>query len=352
MGAETLVYPDGVLVPGLINCHTHLELTHLAGANQHPDFAQWLRRVRELKDATPPGEFRRAAERGIRDCWRRGVTTVAETGSTGAVMEALAALGGRGIVYQEVFGPDPRQLERSLAELTTAVGRLRPLASSQLRLGVSPHSPYTVSAPLFETVAAYARREGLPVAVHLAESPEETTLVRDGSGPFAEALRARGIAIQGQGCSPVRYLVQRGVVASGTLCIHCVQASPDDVVLLQAAGAAIAHCPRSNRAHRHGTAPLAAFRNGGLRVGLGTDSVVSVDDLDLWAEAAAAGFTGEDALRMLTIEGARALDWDREIGSLEPGKQGDLAVLTARPPDRPTALLTIIAGRIVHQAAA
>jgi len=186
------------------------------------------------------------------------------------------------------------------------------------------------------------------MAVHLAESREETQLVRDGAGPFADALRARGIAVEAHNCSPVRYLVQRSVIQPGTLCIHCVQVDDADITLLREAGAAIAHCPRSNRAHEHGVAPATAFRAAGVPVGIGTDSVVSVPDLDLWAEAAAAGLAGEEALRALTLDGARALGWEQEIGSLEVGKAADLAVLTARPPVRPSALLTVLAGRIVH----
>ena len=350
-GTEALEFPNAVLVPGLVNCHTHLELTHLVGQNTEAQFAPWIRRVRELKDATPPAEFVRAAEQGIRDCWASGVTCVAETGSTGAVLEALARLGGRGIVYQEVFGPDPSECQQSLAELAAALARLRRLTSPRVRLGVSPHAPYTVSAPLYRAVAGYSRREGLPIAVHVAESKDETMLVRDGTGPFAEALRARGIAVQGHGCSPVAYLLQLGVLALGTpcLCVHCVQVSDGDVALIRSVAAAVAHCPLSNRAHGHGTAPLPALRAAGIPVGLGTDSVVSVGALDLWAEAEAAGIRGEEALRMLTIEGARALGWEREIGSLEVGKAADMAVLSDGARVRPSgALLTVVAGRIVH----
>jgi 5-methylthioadenosine/S-adenosylhomocysteine deaminase len=350
-GTAALEFPGAVLVPGLVNCHTHLELTHLAGQNTEAEFMPWIRRVRQLKDATTPEGFVRAAEQGIRDCWAAGVTCVAETGSSGAVLEALARLGGRGIVYQEVFGPDPAQCAQSVAELETAVQRLRASASERLRVGVSPHAPYSVSAPLYRAVAEYARRAKLPIAVHLAESQEEAMFVRDGAGPFAEALRARGIAVQGYGCSPVAYLARLGVLASetGCLCVHCVQASDGDVALLRDAAAAVAHCPRSNRAHRHGTAPLAALRAAGIPVGLGTDSVVSVGPLDLWGEAEAAGFRGEAALRMLTVEGARALGWEREIGSLEVGKAADLAVLSDDPTlRRSDAVVTLVAGRIVH----
>jgi len=360
-GVESLEFPQGALVPGLVNCHTHLELTHLAGRVAEPDFPRWIRRIRELKDATAPATFLQAAEQGVKDGWAAGVTCVADTGSTGAAMEALHALGGRGVVYQEVFGPDPERVEQSFEELTHALGGLRRYVNGRLGLGVSPHAPYTVSATLYGRVAELARSEGLPVAVHLAESPEETALVRDGAGPFAEALRARGIAVEARGRSPVEYLVQLGVLASGNcLCIHCVQVDQKDVALLKDAGASIAHCPRSNRAHGHGGAPLAAFRAAGIPVGLGTDSVVSTGDVTLWSDALAAGLEGDDALRMLTLEGARALGLESEIGSLEVGKQADLAVfdrltaaffdrLTAGSPDHLTAaLLTIVAGRVVH----
>jgi cytosine/adenosine deaminase-related metal-dependent hydrolase len=351
--ARAMHFPDAELMPGLVNCHTHLELTHLGGGAKHdePEFLKWIRRIRELKETTSAEAFYEAAVVGIRDCWARGVTCIAETGSTGAVMRALHDLGGRGIVYQEVFGPDPARCETSMAELRGVVAGLGGLVSSQVRLGISPHAPYTVSASLYDAVAAFAQHERLPIAVHVAESKEETAFVRDGAGPFAEALRARGIMVQPQHRSPVAYLVQHAVVQRGTLCIHCVQVDDSDVTLLRRVGASVAHCPRSNAAHQHGRAPLELLRRA-VPVGLGTDSVVSVGDLDLWAEAEAAGLAGDDAVRALTIEGARALGWESEIGSLEVGKAADLAVVTAQPPNRPSALLTVVSGRIVHQISA
>ena len=353
-GARRLQFPQGALVPGLVNCHTHLELTHLAGKNCESAFAPWIRTIRALKDASTAEEFSRSAEQGVRDAWAAGVTCMADTGSTGAPLKALARLGGRGIYYQEVFGPDPAKCGASLAELTGAVAQLSSLASHLVRLGVSPHAPYTVSDALYCATAEFARRDGLPVAVHLAESREETEFVREGRGPFADALSARGIAVRPHHCSPVKHLSQLGVFerATGWLFIHCVQVDERDIALLRDSGGAVAHCPRSNQAHGHGTAPLGAFRRAGVRVGLGTDSVVSVGDADLRAEALAAGLDGEDALRTLTLEGARALGLESEIGSLEVGKEADLAVFPStdhyRPLPSSTALLTVVAGRVVH----
>ena len=350
--ATRLELPTASLVPGLVNTHTHLELTHLAGHNREREFPRWIRTIRALKDATPPAAFQEAALRGVRDCWAAGVTCVADTGSSGAAAAALHALGGRGIAYQEAFGPDPAQAQASLAELAGALDRLGGFASARVRLGVSPHAPYTVSEPLYRAVDDLARARRLPMALHLAESAEEAALVREGRGPFADALRTRGIAVAARGVSPVAYLGRLGVLRPGTLCIHCVQVDAVDVALLARAEVSVAHCPRSNRAHGHGTAPFAAFRHAGLTVGLGTDSVVSVPDLNLWAEARAAGLRGSDALRMVTLEGARALGLEHEIGTLEVGKQADLALfpgpLSDAPGDGPAALLTIVAGRVVH----
>jgi 5-methylthioadenosine/S-adenosylhomocysteine deaminase len=350
VGSRTLEFPDAELVPGLINCHTHLELTHLAGKNAEADFVTWIRGVRALKDATASDEFTASAEAGLRDCWKHGVTCVADTGSSGAVLHALVKLGGRGVAYHEVFGPDPTFAEQCFEEFERQVRGLQRRVScdaASARLGVSPHAPYTVSAPLYRLVAEFARRERFPIAVHLAESRAETQLIRDGAGPFADALRARGIEVRPTGRSPVQYLVDLGVIASGDcLCIHCVQVDRDDLGVLARSGAAVAHCPRSNLAHGHGRAPLSSFLASGVRVGLGTDSVVSVGDVELPAEARAAGLDGPDALRALTLDGARALGLEEDLGSLEIGKCGDLAVFSFAASSK--ALLTVVGGRVVH----
>src|SRR5439155_887227 len=145
--AQRLAFPEGALVPGLVNCHTHLELTHLAGKNAEREFAPWIRAIRALKDATTPEQFSRSAEQGVRDCWAAGVTCVADTGSSGAVIEVLSRLGGRGGVYQEVFGPDPHQADASLTELQQMLARLERHVTARVALGRSPHAPHTVITP-------------------------------------------------------------------------------------------------------------------------------------------------------------------------------------------------------------
>jgi 5-methylthioadenosine/S-adenosylhomocysteine deaminase len=174
----------------------------------------------------------------------------------------------------------------------------------------------------------------MPIAVHLAESSAESALLAGGTGAFAEAWRQRQIPMPAPlGSTPVEWLAEHGVLSDRTLCIHVVQAGPEDVQRLAAANVAVAHCPRSNRAHAHGDAPLAALLGAGIRVGLGTDSVVSVGTLDLLAEARAAralaGLDAAAALRLCTRDAARALGLEAEVGTLTAGFWGDCVVIRA-----------------------
>ncbi|MEO8448379.1 MAG: amidohydrolase family protein [Gemmatimonadota bacterium] len=339
-GALESSFPDAVILPGLINTHTHLELTGFAGLVADPDFAPWIRSLRTLKAARSRDAFLEAARDGVRRCFAAGVTTVADTGDSGVVMQALAEAGGSGIVYQEVFGPHPDQVRESMNGLVAHVAELRTFESDRLRLGVSPHAPYTVSGLLYEAVARFARDEHLPVAVHIAESKEETELVTRGRGPFAEAWRGRGIPgldVQAGGAFPrssVAWLDRHGVLAPETLCIHAVQLDPADVALLALRGAAVAHCPCSNRAHRHGDAPIAALLAAGIRVGVGTDSEVS-GKLDLMADVRLArrlaALSADAALGLVTRDAAGALGIP--AGRLVPGAMADLVVHKVRGVD-------------------
>lgn len=367
-GTPAMHFAGAAILPGLVNAHTHLELTGLEGQVAESSFPAWIRRIIEVKRGRSPADFLGAARRGLADCHAAGVTTVADTGDSGAAIEALAEAGGSGIAYHEVFGPEPDRAEQALDGLRRRVTELRRFESARVRLGVSPHAPYSVSGRLYAAVSAWARGECLPMAVHLAESPEEAALLASGTGGFAEAWAARGIALPPRDAgTPVEWLERHGVLGDDTLCIHVVHATPADIRRLARAGAAIAHCPRSNRAHAHGTAPLAGFLGAGLRVGCGTDSVVSAAPLDLLAEVRAAreiaGLSAEQALRLCTIDAARAIGFDADVGTLAPGKWGDACVIRLTSPATPSSVVdailatspsavvaTLLAGRTVHRA--
>ncbi len=382
--SPTMAHPPGtaihdlgaaVLMPGLVNVHTHLELTGFQPTAEGLEFPEWILGIRRLKEARSPAEYLEAARSGIRECWAAGITTIADTGDSGAVVQAVSEFGGSAVVYQEVFGPHPNQCEESLSALRDRIDSLARFTGERVRLGVSPHAPYTVSGPLFARVASWAAERSMPLAVHVAESEAESAFVRRGEGPFAEAWRRRGIppltdpAQAGSGSSPrssIGWLAAKGVLSSRTLCIHAVDLSAEDIELLRTLGGSVAHCPVSNARHGHRAAPVRALRDAGIRVGLGTDSVASVGRLDLFAEMRAAralaGLPAEEALALGTIEGARALGLEDEIGTLRPGAWGDVLVvqtgvhgsledpiepvLAARPEQ---VLLTVVAGRIVHR---
>lgn len=325
------------LMPGLVNAHCHLELTVMRGFLEDLDFRSWILRLTTAKRAVLSRDMLLDAARlGIAEGLSRGITTYADTCDSGVAFDAMHECRVRGIMYQEVFGPDPSQCRISIAELRAKIDRLRPLETSLVRVGVSPHAPYTVSDALFRAVAAYAREAALPIAVHIAESQVEQDLVVHGTGPFADGLRARGIPVAPRARSPIALLSALRVLDGRTLLIHCVRIDESDVAAIAEARCAVAHCPASNAKLGHGIAPLAALLSSRVRVGLGSDSVASNNRMDILEEArlamlfqrarlgATAAVPPSVALSLATIEGARALGLEREIGSLEVGKAADL----------------------------
>ena len=327
-----------VLMPGLVNAHTHLELTVMRGFLEDLPFLSWLTRLTRARAVVLSAEaLLDSARAGIAEGLLAGVTTYADTNDSGAPFQAMRAMGVRGISYQEVFGPDPSQCAESLAVLRAKVRTIRPLETPLVRVGVSPHAPYSVSDALFAATARYAEDESLPVAVHIAESEAESSLVCGGSGIWADAHRARGIVIAPRGRSPIAMLERNGVLGRRPLLIHCVRVDGDDVALIAAHGCAVAHCPASNAKLGHGIAPLAAMIDAGVRVGLGSDSVASNNRMDLLDEARLAvlmqrarvgqpdAISAAQAVELATLGSARALGLDHEVGSLEVGKAADLA---------------------------
>ena len=322
-----------ILLPGLVNSHTHLELTAFRGVIPALPFRDWIAALQAAKTAVMTRErYLDSARLGIAEGLRAGITTYADTCDSGVVLEAMRDAGVRGIMYQEVFGPspDPAAVSESARALQAKLAALEPLATDLQHLGVSPHAPYTVSDPLFALVA----RSGRPIAIHIAESAEETALVRDAAGPFADALRKRGIAVAPRAPSPISLLEKLGVLRAKPLLIHCIRVDDGDIRTIAAHDCAVAHCPHSNHVLGHGVAPLAELLAAGVRTGLGSDSMASNARLDILEESRLAAelqharahpLSPTRALELATLGGARALGLADRIGSLEVGKDADLA---------------------------
>ena len=277
---------DVALIPGLVNAHTHLELTVMRGFLEDLAFRSWILRLTSARRAVLSFDaLVDSARAGIAEGLRAGITTYADTTESGAPFRAMREVGVRGIAYQEVFGPDPSQCADALAGLGERVAALRRDETSLVRVGVSPHAPYSVSDALFEATAAFARAEALPVAVHIAESEEESVYVQQGVGGWAESHRARGIAVAPRGVTPIRLLERTRVLDANPLLIHCVRSDAEDIALIARYGCGVAHCPASNAKLAHGIAPLLELLAAGVRVGLGSDSVASNNRMDLLDEA-------------------------------------------------------------------
>ncbi|MDT5296214.1 MAG: aminodeoxyfutalosine deaminase [Acidobacteriota bacterium] len=406
--AEVADFGEAVILPGFVNCHTHLELTAMRGflEPEEGDFSAWLRKVTVSRGGRMSAEdIYASAAWGAVEAARAGVTCVGDASDAGAfVMRALRDAGLRGVVFQEAFGVDEREAAAQFDKTRAKIDGLRDGETALVRAGLSPHSPYTVATPLLEMLARYALDERLPLMMHAAESEAEQSLMLDGGGPFAESYAARGVAFRSPGVSTVRHLARTGILDARPLLAHCVRVDDADIELMKRHGASVAHCPKSNAKLGHGRAPLAALLRAGVCVGLGSDSVASNNTCDMLEEARfavlasrAAGdrlegghidtlesgridalegeridrleggrmVGGADALRLMTHGGAGALGCGRLTGALAAGLEADLVAVRLdaahqTPVYDPTAalvfsssgrdvLLTVVAGREVFR---
>lgn len=377
--ARSLDLGEAVLLPGLVNVHAHPELAMMRGLLEDLPFHEWIPMLMRVKQAARLVEqdFTAAARATCIEALAAGITTLAATEDSSAALVALREAGLRGVVFREVFGPSPSQSDTAIAALLDRIAAMRTATTDLVRIGVSPHAPYTVSDSLFTAIAQLAVDESLPLAVHIAESDAEDRLVRDGEGPFADRLHGRGIETVPRAISPIQLLERTGILALQPLLVHCVRVDAADIARIAAAGASVAHCPVANARLGNGIAPLAELLEAGVAVGLGTDSVAANNRLDILEEARFAQMLQRARLRspcvlppaallrLATLDGARALGLERVTGSLDIGKEADLCAVRldgphVRPVHEPIAalilaargadvVLTAVRGRILYE---
>lgn len=343
--AEIEDFGEAAILPGLINCHTHLELTVMRGFLEHEesDFFAWLKKLTIARlERMSDDDLCVSATWGAIEAARAGITCVGDASdSARESMLALRSVGLRGIVYQESFGPDSKLARENVDRLREKIANLREFENERVSVGVSPHAPYTVSGAQLDLISQFALAEHLPLMMHAAESDAEVLLMQNGSGPFAENLARRGITWQSQEMSSIQYLKSHGILETKPLLAHCIRVDEKDIELLIESEASVAHCPKSNFKLGHGRAPFAALIEHGLKVGIGSDSVASNNTCDMLEEARFAALiaraggieddnrmvTAQDALYAVTLGGARALGLDGSIGSLAVGMQADITVV-------------------------
>lgn len=365
---------DAIIVPGLVNAHTHLEFSACTRPlDPRGGLPSWIGRVVQLRRSlgrssnviTDAAE--EAIRRGLAESAGGGITTLGEIATLApATAYAMSAAGGPRVrIFREGFGLSAAAIEttksRLAAECESAPG-------DSLSLGLSPHAPYSIAAPLGRWMIDTARRHHWPVAMHIAESPDEAELLTGGTGRFRSLLDSLGAWPTEE---PPQFLpaadwitalarAPRGIVVHGTFL-------PDDPPAMARLARhrdrlAVAICPRTTLALSGRLPPLEAFRAAGLRVALGTDSRASNPDLSVLAECRTLADAGlacpEEALAMATRHGAWALMLDHRCGLLAPGRPADLVILRPMAPhaDPFTAILdptthiiaTLRSGRIIH----
>jgi aminodeoxyfutalosine deaminase len=334
---------DVAVLPALVNAHTHLELSYLRGRVARAGrFLDWIRTVVATRREYPDPQDRTildAARSAIIEAQASGTGLIGDVSNTLVTAELLQEAGMTARLFYELLAfnaTDASALVAAAGAAADAAHRAAPM----VQVSLAAHAPYSVSPTLFAAIRQHLdAHTGDVSTVHLAESPEEVELLRTGGGGWRDLLQELGAwsdSWQTPRCSPVAYLAEMGFLDAGVLVVHAVQCSDDDLARLASCGTTVVSCPRSNRYVGVGDPPLAAFYDAGLPVAFGTDSLASVDDLQMFGELAAARrvaplVPAHDLLESATLTGATALGFGHEFGSVESGKRA--ALITVRLPE-------------------
>jgi cytosine/adenosine deaminase-related metal-dependent hydrolase len=356
-------FKNAVLLPGLVNVHSHLELPPLLEHARAETFPDWIINLIRAKKDLSNKDYHRTTRLNINTLIQTGTTTVGEICTHGVSPALLKQNGLRAVIYHEIISMNPSQGDTWGRPLGLPF-----CSSSRLQAGLSPHSPYTVSQEALRAISLLSRKKSIRVAMHIAESTEEIRLLQRKSSRLEELYRLAGWdpGWAPRGSSSIEYLKSIGFLSPNLLAVHAVQVTSKDIELIKKSDVSIAHCPRSNKELGVGRMPLKIILDAGINVGLGTDSLASVPTLNLWDEMRYAhrihrrdGISAEDIFRIGTMGGAKALGADREIGSIEPGKKAD--IIAAPLPIKNTGdlyndllretkscIMTMVNGKILH----
>jgi aminodeoxyfutalosine deaminase len=331
---------DVAVLPGLVNAHTHLELSWMAGLiPPAASMSEWITTMMRTRRGGAPGgdeAARQAAHDAAALASATGTVLVGDVSNTLMTPPVLqhARLGG--VVFHEMLGfsaPDPAGAVTHARARATEAERSTDHALLPIAVTVTAHAPYSVSPALFREIVS--RRDTGPLSVHLGESPEEIEFLRTGRGPIRESLEALGVWTDSwpvPECDPVEYMHRMGYLQPGMLAVHGVHLDDDALARLASADAIVVTCPRSNLWVGAGMPRIAHFYAAAVPVAIGTDSLASVASLNMFDEMAelrriAPDVTAASFLESATRVGAEALGLGRSFGTLEPGKRAELVVV-------------------------
>ena len=334
MEAKIVDWGSAVIMPGLVNAHTHLELTCLHGQlTRFSTFFDWVSQLIERRREWTRTEYIESVRQGAQMCLSSGTTLVGDISASGVSWEALKPLPLRKVVFEEALSFLPEAASQTLASLQARLKRGR--RDKLLKIGISPHAPYSVSPELYRALAEMAREKELPLATHLAETREELEFLESGTGPikaFLESVKALPEHWTPPGLDPVSYLEQSGVLESPVLLIHCNYLDADSMRKILSSRSSVVYCPRSHNFFGHTNHPVRELLDHGVNVALGTDSLASNDTLSILDEMrflfqSRKDLKAEEIFRMATLNGAGALGFASTLGRLRRGYWADLTVL-------------------------
>lgn len=323
-GHRVLRMENTVLMPGLVNLHTHLELPPLLDTIRSTTFTDWALNLIKTKKGLSNNDYAAAVRINIHTLINTGTTTVGEICTHGISPAYLRQSGLRAILFHEIISMNPFLKFRGLKHAAAS--------ARTIQTGLSPHAPHTVSEEVLIEINKLAVRKRVPLSMHIAESKDEIRLLQRKKSGLEKLYQFANweLAWAPTGLSSFEYLNRIGFLSPHLLAVHAVQTSDNDIRLIKKSKTSIAHCPRSNKELGVGRMPLKKYLDEGIPVGLGTDSLASTPSLNLWDEMRYAykvhrrsGVTPRDIFHMATLGGASALGMDREIGSIEPGKKAD-----------------------------
>lgn len=332
------------VLPGLVNAHTHLELSYLR--DQVPPasaFVGWIRRVMSARSQRPDpsaAEILDGIRAGIDESVRCGSALVGDITNTLATFDPIARSELGGVVFYELIRFNTPAPDAFVEQATRQLDGLTPTA--RVRASLAAHAPYSVSPLVLRAIRRAIERDPFaPCSVHLSESAEEVEFIRSGTGPwrtFLEEIGSWDPAWVAPGGSPVQYLDENGFLDSRVLAVHGVQMTAGDLARLAKRGVTLVACPRSNGHTGAGAPPLEDFYASGVRVAVGTDSLASTPDLNVFAELAtmralAPAVPAAALLESATRQGARALGFEADYGTIEPGRRARLIAVSL--PDDP-----------------
>jgi aminodeoxyfutalosine deaminase len=339
----------GALLPGLVNAHTHLELSAMRG--QVPGgagFVPWVEQMIGVRAETHPEDDGEAIDQAVADLEAFGTSAVGEVSNSMSAVRSLARRGFVGRVFHEVFGIELGPLEDRVALLAKVVEeRVGEWPTAELAYTPSPHTLYTTHAAVVRRLARQARETGGRMSLHLAEHAAERRFLEHGDGPipgwYETRLRLRRDLLEWPGKSPVALADDLGALGPHGICVHLTDARPEELELVARRGAPVVFCPRSNLFIETRLPPLLAARAAGIFPALGTDSLASTASLDVLAEARALAdrfptIPARDLVRMATWEGARALGRE-DVGRVARGAAPGLFAIDGDPGDDPCAFV-------------